>query len=153
MTHTRCRASTPRCAACSPLCSGHILCHQHRGKSQLNPVPHPRGFQCLAPDSSPVVCSAVSSLSSQGCRLAGVQAGSAPCHSGQCVWGGHQPSPGQGGCRAHWPGAHHSPLPCPQNCSATKGNFLRSSGPHPDSIDWRKKGNFVTPVKNQVRSV
>ncbi|XP_030811474.1 pro-cathepsin H [Camarhynchus parvulus] len=37
----------------------------------------------------------------------------------------------------------------PQNCSATKGNFLRSSGPHPDSIDWRKKGNFVTPVKNQ----
>uniref|UniRef100_A0A8B9FT35 Pro-cathepsin H n=3 Tax=Psittaciformes TaxID=9223 RepID=A0A8B9FT35_9PSIT len=37
----------------------------------------------------------------------------------------------------------------PQNCSATKGNFLRSSGPSPDSIDWRKKGNFVTPVKNQ----
>ncbi|KAF2985821.1 hypothetical protein EK904_006734, partial [Melospiza melodia maxima] len=37
----------------------------------------------------------------------------------------------------------------PQNCSATKGNLLRSSGPHPDSIDWRKKGNFVTPVKNQ----
>ncbi|KAF4792568.1 hypothetical protein TURU_119862 [Turdus rufiventris] len=37
----------------------------------------------------------------------------------------------------------------PKNCSATKGNFLRSSGPHPDSIDWRKKGNFVTPVKNQ----
>ncbi|OWK52064.1 Pro-cathepsin H [Lonchura striata] len=37
----------------------------------------------------------------------------------------------------------------PQNCSATKGNFLRSSGPYPDSIDWRKKGNFVTPVKNQ----
>ncbi|RMB94161.1 hypothetical protein DUI87_28966 [Hirundo rustica rustica] len=38
----------------------------------------------------------------------------------------------------------------PQNCSATKGNFLRSSGPYPDSIDWRKKGNFVTPVKNQA---
>ncbi|XP_074012294.1 pro-cathepsin H [Numenius arquata] len=37
----------------------------------------------------------------------------------------------------------------PQNCSATKGNFLRGSGPYPDSIDWRKKGNFVTPVKNQ----
>ncbi|TRZ15310.1 hypothetical protein HGM15179_011830 [Zosterops borbonicus] len=37
----------------------------------------------------------------------------------------------------------------PQNCSATKGSFLRSSGPSPDSIDWRKKGNFVTPVKNQ----
>ncbi|XP_064013867.1 pro-cathepsin H isoform X2 [Pogoniulus pusillus] len=38
----------------------------------------------------------------------------------------------------------------PQNCSATKGNFLRSSGPYPDTIDWRKKGNFVTPVKNQA---
>lgn len=37
----------------------------------------------------------------------------------------------------------------PQNCSATKGNYLQSNGPHPDSIDWRKKGNFVTPVKNQ----
>uniref|UniRef100_A0A493TCQ9 Pro-cathepsin H n=1 Tax=Anas platyrhynchos platyrhynchos TaxID=8840 RepID=A0A493TCQ9_ANAPP len=37
----------------------------------------------------------------------------------------------------------------PQNCSATKGNFLRSSGPYPDSVDWRKKGNYVTPVKNQ----
>lgn len=42
-------------------------------------------------------------------------------------------------------------LPRSQNCSATKGNFLRSSGLHPDSIDWRKKGNYVTPVKNQVR--
>ncbi|XP_035424812.1 pro-cathepsin H isoform X1 [Cygnus olor] len=40
----------------------------------------------------------------------------------------------------------------PQNCSATKGNFLRSSGPYPDSVDWRKKGNYVTPVKNQVGS-
>lgn len=39
-----------------------------------------------------------------------------------------------------------------QNCSATKGNFLRSSGPYPDFIDWRKRGNYVTPVKNQVRS-
>ncbi|KAJ7417608.1 Bloom syndrome protein [Pitangus sulphuratus] len=38
----------------------------------------------------------------------------------------------------------------PQNCSATKGNFMRSSGPRPDAIDWRKKGNFVTPVKNQA---
>uniref|UniRef100_A0A8C4F9S4 Cathepsin H n=1 Tax=Dicentrarchus labrax TaxID=13489 RepID=A0A8C4F9S4_DICLA len=37
----------------------------------------------------------------------------------------------------------------PQNCSATRGNFLSSNGPHPDSIDWRKKGNYVTPVKNQ----
>nr|XP_032650176.1 pro-cathepsin H [Chelonoidis abingdonii] len=37
----------------------------------------------------------------------------------------------------------------PQNCSATKGNFLASSGPCPSTIDWRKKGNYVTPVKNQ----
>ncbi|XP_073327852.1 pro-cathepsin H [Pagrus major] len=37
----------------------------------------------------------------------------------------------------------------PQNCSATKGNYLRSNGPNPDSIDWRKKGNYVSPVKNQ----
>ncbi|XP_034542663.1 pro-cathepsin H [Notolabrus celidotus] len=37
----------------------------------------------------------------------------------------------------------------PQNCSATKGKYLQSNGPHPDSVDWRKKGNFVTPVKNQ----
>ncbi|XP_043933651.1 pro-cathepsin H [Protopterus annectens] len=37
----------------------------------------------------------------------------------------------------------------PQNCSATKGNFVGSDGPYPDSVDWRKKGNYVTPVKNQ----
>uniref|UniRef100_A0A8C9Y9F0 Cathepsin H n=1 Tax=Sander lucioperca TaxID=283035 RepID=A0A8C9Y9F0_SANLU len=37
----------------------------------------------------------------------------------------------------------------PQNCSATKGNYFSSNGPHPDSIDWRKKGNYVTDVKNQ----
>ncbi|XP_026167255.1 pro-cathepsin H [Mastacembelus armatus] len=37
----------------------------------------------------------------------------------------------------------------PQNCSATKGNYLSSNGPHPDAIDWRKKGNYLTPVKNQ----
>uniref|UniRef100_A0A667WWS9 Cathepsin H n=1 Tax=Myripristis murdjan TaxID=586833 RepID=A0A667WWS9_9TELE len=37
----------------------------------------------------------------------------------------------------------------PQNCSATKGNYLSSNGPYPDSIDWRKKGNYVTHVKNQ----
>lgn len=38
-----------------------------------------------------------------------------------------------------------------QNCSATKGNYLSSNGPYPDSIDWRKKGNYVTDVKNQVK--
>uniref|UniRef100_A0A7N6A4R7 Cathepsin H n=1 Tax=Anabas testudineus TaxID=64144 RepID=A0A7N6A4R7_ANATE len=37
----------------------------------------------------------------------------------------------------------------PQNCSATKGNYFSSNGHIPDSIDWRKKGNYVTPVKNQ----
>lgn len=38
-----------------------------------------------------------------------------------------------------------------QNCSATKGSYTIKNSPHPDSIDWRKKGNYVTPVKNQVR--
>ncbi|XP_006030868.1 pro-cathepsin H [Alligator sinensis] len=37
----------------------------------------------------------------------------------------------------------------PQNCSATRSNLPRSSGPCPSAIDWRKKGNYVTPVKNQ----
>ncbi|XP_069564848.1 pro-cathepsin H [Brachyistius frenatus] len=37
----------------------------------------------------------------------------------------------------------------PQNCSATNGNYRSTNGPHPDSIDWRKKGNYVTEVKNQ----
>ncbi|XP_069322614.1 pro-cathepsin H [Eulemur rufifrons] len=37
----------------------------------------------------------------------------------------------------------------PQNCSATKSNYLRGKGPYPTSVDWRKKGNFVSPVKNQ----
>nr|XP_060611417.1 pro-cathepsin H [Anolis sagrei ordinatus] len=37
----------------------------------------------------------------------------------------------------------------PQNCSATKGNFVHRNGPYPSAIDWRKKGKFVTPVKNQ----
>ncbi|XP_037342411.1 pro-cathepsin H [Pungitius pungitius] len=37
----------------------------------------------------------------------------------------------------------------PQNCSATNGGHRSSAGPHPESIDWRKKGNVVTPVKNQ----
>uniref|UniRef100_A0A8C5VLY4 Pro-cathepsin H n=1 Tax=Microcebus murinus TaxID=30608 RepID=A0A8C5VLY4_MICMU len=35
------------------------------------------------------------------------------------------------------------------NCSATKSNYLRGRGPYPPSMDWRKKGNFVSPVKNQ----
>uniref|UniRef100_A0A5F9DN39 Cathepsin H n=1 Tax=Oryctolagus cuniculus TaxID=9986 RepID=A0A5F9DN39_RABIT len=38
----------------------------------------------------------------------------------------------------------------PQNCSATKSNYLRGTGPYPSSVDWRKKGNFVSPVKNQA---
>uniref|UniRef100_A0A3B5AX22 Pro-cathepsin H-like n=1 Tax=Stegastes partitus TaxID=144197 RepID=A0A3B5AX22_9TELE len=37
----------------------------------------------------------------------------------------------------------------PQNCSATKGSHVSRTGPHPESVDWRTKGNFVTPVKNQ----
>uniref|UniRef100_A0A673BQ08 Pro-cathepsin H n=1 Tax=Sphaeramia orbicularis TaxID=375764 RepID=A0A673BQ08_9TELE len=37
----------------------------------------------------------------------------------------------------------------PQNCSATNGNHVSSPGPYPEFIDWRMKGNFVTPVKNQ----
>ncbi|XP_059809046.1 pro-cathepsin H isoform X1 [Hypanus sabinus] len=37
----------------------------------------------------------------------------------------------------------------PQNCSATQGNHYMKDGPLPKFIDWRKKGNYVTPVKNQ----
>nr|XP_033776732.1 pro-cathepsin H [Geotrypetes seraphini] len=37
----------------------------------------------------------------------------------------------------------------PQNCSATKGNFFAALGASPDFVDWRKKGKYVTPVKNQ----
>ncbi|XP_060755035.1 pro-cathepsin H [Neoarius graeffei] len=37
----------------------------------------------------------------------------------------------------------------PQECNATKGNHLKGVGLYPDSIDWRKKGNYVTEVKNQ----
>ncbi|XP_075934142.1 pro-cathepsin H-like isoform X2 [Anarhichas minor] len=37
----------------------------------------------------------------------------------------------------------------PQNCSATKGGHVSWAGPHPESVDWRMKGNIVTPVKNQ----
>ncbi|CAG13112.1 unnamed protein product, partial [Tetraodon nigroviridis] len=37
----------------------------------------------------------------------------------------------------------------PQNCSATKGSYMKTNSPQPESIDWRTKGNYVTPVKNQ----
>uniref|UniRef100_A0A3Q1AZ88 Cathepsin H n=1 Tax=Amphiprion ocellaris TaxID=80972 RepID=A0A3Q1AZ88_AMPOC len=37
----------------------------------------------------------------------------------------------------------------PQNCSTTKGSHVSRTGPHPEFVDWRTKGNFVTPVKNQ----
>ncbi|XP_076593393.1 pro-cathepsin H-like [Chaetodon auriga] len=37
----------------------------------------------------------------------------------------------------------------PQNCSVTKGGHVSRTGPYPESVDWRMKGNFVTPVKNQ----
>ncbi|XP_020821255.1 pro-cathepsin H isoform X1 [Phascolarctos cinereus] len=37
----------------------------------------------------------------------------------------------------------------PQNCSATKGSHVRRVGPYPKFMDWRKKGNYVSPVKNQ----
>ncbi|KAF4075341.1 hypothetical protein AMELA_G00233390 [Ameiurus melas] len=37
----------------------------------------------------------------------------------------------------------------PQECNATKGNHVRGAGLYPDSIDWRKKGNYVSEVKNQ----
>uniref|UniRef100_A0AAY4BVU1 Pro-cathepsin H n=1 Tax=Denticeps clupeoides TaxID=299321 RepID=A0AAY4BVU1_9TELE len=43
----------------------------------------------------------------------------------------------------------HYLLTEPQNCSATKGSHVTSNGPYPPSIDWRTKGNYVTPVKNQ----
>ncbi|KAL4658732.1 pro-cathepsin H [Arapaima gigas] len=43
----------------------------------------------------------------------------------------------------------HFLLTEPQNCSATMGSHLMRDGPYPDSVDWRKKGNYVTPVKNQ----
>ncbi|XP_026149409.1 pro-cathepsin H-like [Mastacembelus armatus] len=37
----------------------------------------------------------------------------------------------------------------PQNCSATKGSHVSKTGPYPEFVDWRLKGNFVSPVKNQ----
>ncbi|XP_047437269.1 pro-cathepsin H-like [Mugil cephalus] len=37
----------------------------------------------------------------------------------------------------------------PQNCSVTKTSHVSSTGPHPESVDWRTKGNFVTHVKDQ----
>ncbi|KAM4618426.1 pro-cathepsin H [Polymixia lowei] len=40
-------------------------------------------------------------------------------------------------------------LTVPQNCSATKGNYVSSNGQYPDSVDWRKKGHYLTDVKNQ----
>ncbi|XP_046897895.1 pro-cathepsin H-like [Hypomesus transpacificus] len=39
----------------------------------------------------------------------------------------------------------------PQNCSATKGSHFSGEGPYPDFVDWRARGNFVTPVKSQGR--
>ncbi|XP_040896912.1 pro-cathepsin H-like isoform X2 [Toxotes jaculatrix] len=39
----------------------------------------------------------------------------------------------------------------PQNCSVTKGSHVTRTGPYPEFVDWRTKGNFVTPVKNQGR--
>uniref|UniRef100_A0A3Q3GJD6 Pro-cathepsin H-like n=1 Tax=Kryptolebias marmoratus TaxID=37003 RepID=A0A3Q3GJD6_KRYMA len=36
-----------------------------------------------------------------------------------------------------------------QICSVTKGTHVLSTGPYPEFVDWRTKGNFVTPVKNQ----
>ncbi|KAI9545188.1 hypothetical protein NQZ68_038500 [Dissostichus eleginoides] len=37
----------------------------------------------------------------------------------------------------------------PQNCSATTGGHLSMAGLYPEFVDWRMKGNVVTPVKNQ----
>ncbi|GAA6217712.1 pro-cathepsin H-like [Lates japonicus] len=39
----------------------------------------------------------------------------------------------------------------PQNCSVTKGRHVCRNGPLPKFVDWRTKGNFVTPVKDQGR--
>lgn len=49
-------------------------------------------------------------------------------------------------------GPYIKSLLCPtrQECNATKGNHVRGLGSYPDSIDWRKKGHFVSDVKNQV---
>uniref|UniRef100_A0A8C8HRZ1 Peptidase C1A papain C-terminal domain-containing protein n=1 Tax=Oncorhynchus tshawytscha TaxID=74940 RepID=A0A8C8HRZ1_ONCTS len=40
---------------------------------------------------------------------------------------------------------------CPflPNCSATSGSHISSHGPYPGSVDWREKGNYVSPVKYQ----
>lgn len=120
------------------------------GKSELSPLPHPPGFQ-LPPPRLRLSCPFCCQLPGQP----GLQAGSALLLQwAVCVGWSPVPHPAEGAVLGRWSG-HWSTalLPRLQNCSATRGNFLRSSGPYPDSIDWRKKGNFVTPVKNQVRSV
>uniref|UniRef100_A0A8C8HY58 Peptidase C1A papain C-terminal domain-containing protein n=1 Tax=Oncorhynchus tshawytscha TaxID=74940 RepID=A0A8C8HY58_ONCTS len=40
-------------------------------------------------------------------------------------------------------------LPVFPNCSATSGSHISSHGPYPGSVDWREKGNYVSPVKYQ----
>ncbi|XP_063334150.1 pro-cathepsin H-like [Pelmatolapia mariae] len=37
----------------------------------------------------------------------------------------------------------------PLTCSVTKGSHVKRTGPYPEFVDWRMKGDFVTPVKDQ----
>ena len=37
-----------------------------------------------------------------------------------------------------------------QNCSATNFGHVMSGMAPPETVDWRKRGNYITPVKNQV---
>ncbi|XP_041031146.1 pro-cathepsin H [Carcharodon carcharias] len=37
----------------------------------------------------------------------------------------------------------------PQNCSATRGHHHNNMKLLPEFVDWRKRGNYITPVKNQ----